>query len=115
MNTPNKHTLRWPVAIQEYRGNISIVHNDGNIHRNADGLRRWPLPNNFNNPACVEEEASPQMPIEQISVTDLNTNFFEEVRNSYTQDKHFSDLCQLLTKDCKNNSLKHGLDEIWRK
>ncbi|MBW0544795.1 hypothetical protein O181_084510, partial [Austropuccinia psidii MF-1] len=94
---------------------MTIVHKDGNIHQNADGLGRWPLPNNIYNPAYAPEEASPQIPIEGISVTDLNTTFFKEVRDSYTQDKNCSILCQLLTKDCKYNSLIHALDEIWRK
>ncbi|MBW0559109.1 hypothetical protein O181_098824 [Austropuccinia psidii MF-1] len=107
--------LRRQIAIQEYRGNMTIAQKHGNIHENADGLSRWPLTNNIDNPAYVPEEDSPQIPIEGISVTDLNTNFFEELRNSYTQDKNCSILCQLLTKDCKDNSLMNSLDEIWRK
>ncbi|MBW0550113.1 hypothetical protein O181_089828 [Austropuccinia psidii MF-1] len=107
--------LRWQIAIQEYRGNMTIVHKDGNIHKNADGLSRWPLPNNIDNPAYVTEEASPQIPIKGISVKDLNTTFFEEVRSSYTQDKNCRILFQLLTKDCKQNFLIHALDEIWKK
>ncbi|MBW0492912.1 hypothetical protein O181_032627 [Austropuccinia psidii MF-1] len=114
MKTPNRHMLRWQIAIQEYRGNMTIVHKDGNIPKNADGLSRWPLPNYINNPANVPEEASPQIPIEGISVTDLNTTFFEEVRNSYTQDRNFSILCQLPNKYCKDNSLIHALDEVWK-
>ncbi|MBW0515724.1 hypothetical protein O181_055439 [Austropuccinia psidii MF-1] len=110
---PNRNMLRWQIAIQEYGGNMTIVHKDGNIHKNADGLSRWPLPNNIDNPAYIPEEAFPQIPIQEISVPDLNTTFFEEVRNSYTQDKNCSSLCQLLTKDCKDNSLIHALDEIW--
>ncbi|MBW0548088.1 hypothetical protein O181_087803 [Austropuccinia psidii MF-1] len=98
---PNRHMLRWQIAIQEYRGNMTIVHKDGNIQKNADGLRRWPLQNNIDDRAYVPEEASPQIPIEGISVTDLNTTFFEEVRNSYTKDKNCRILLQLLTKDCK--------------
>ncbi|MBW0573761.1 hypothetical protein O181_113476 [Austropuccinia psidii MF-1] len=94
---------------------MTIVHKDGNIHRNADGLSRWPLPNNIDNPAYVPGEASPQIPIEGISVTDLKTTFFEEVRNSYTQDTNCSILCQLLKRDCKDNSLIHALDEVWKK
>ncbi|MBW0512100.1 hypothetical protein O181_051815 [Austropuccinia psidii MF-1] len=31
MKTPNRHMLRWQIAIQEYRGNMAIV------HKNADG------------------------------------------------------------------------------
>ncbi|MBW0563975.1 hypothetical protein O181_103690 [Austropuccinia psidii MF-1] len=94
MKKPSRHMLRWKIAIQEYRGNMNIVQKDGNINENADGLRRWPLPNNLDNPAYDPEEASPQIPIEGISFTDLNTTFFEEVRNSYTQDNNFSILCQ---------------------
>ncbi|MBW0544022.1 hypothetical protein O181_083737 [Austropuccinia psidii MF-1] len=63
MNTPNRNMLRWKIAIQEYRGNMTIVHKDGNIHKNADGLSKWPLPNNIDNPAYVTEEASPRIPI----------------------------------------------------
>ncbi|MBW0528387.1 hypothetical protein O181_068102 [Austropuccinia psidii MF-1] len=63
----------------------------------------------------VLKEVSSQIPIEGISVTDLNTTFFDEVRNSYTQDNNCSILCQLLTKDYKDNSLIHALDEIWKK
>ncbi|MBW0553673.1 hypothetical protein O181_093388 [Austropuccinia psidii MF-1] len=115
MKKPNRHMLRWLIAIQEYRGNMTIAHKDGNIDKNADGLRRWPLTINIDNPAYVPEEAFPQIPIEGISVTDLNTTFFEEVRNSYTQDTNCSILCQLLDKECKENSLMHALDEIWKK
>ncbi|MBW0535625.1 hypothetical protein O181_075340 [Austropuccinia psidii MF-1] len=115
MKTPNRHMLRWQIAIQEYMGNMTIVHKDGNIHKNSDGLSRWPLPYDINNPAYVPEEGSPQIPIERESVTDLNTTFFEELRSSYTQDKNRSILWQLLNKDCKDNSLIHALDEVWKK
>ncbi|MBW0561379.1 hypothetical protein O181_101094 [Austropuccinia psidii MF-1] len=94
MKTPNKHILRWQIAIKEYRGNMTIVNKDGNIHKIEDGLSRWPLPNYIDNFAYVPEEASPQVPIEGISITDLNTTFFEEVRNSYTQDTNYSILFQ---------------------
>ncbi|MBW0580287.1 hypothetical protein O181_120002, partial [Austropuccinia psidii MF-1] len=94
---------------------MTIVHKDWKIHKNADGLSRWPLPNNIDNPAYVTEEASLQIPIEGISVTDLNTSFFEEVRRSYTHVRNCRILCQLLDKDCKENSLIHALDEVWKK
>ncbi|MBW0561817.1 hypothetical protein O181_101532 [Austropuccinia psidii MF-1] len=107
--------LRWQIAIQEYRGNMTIAHKDGNIHKNADGLSRWPVPNDMDNPAYGPEEASPQIPIEGISVTALKITFFEEVRSSYAQDNNCSILFQLLNKDCKENSLIHALDEVWKK
>ncbi|MBW0525827.1 hypothetical protein O181_065542 [Austropuccinia psidii MF-1] len=40
MKTSNRHMLRWQIAIQEYRGNMTILHKTGNIHRNSDGLSR---------------------------------------------------------------------------
>ncbi|MBW0534020.1 hypothetical protein O181_073735, partial [Austropuccinia psidii MF-1] len=82
--------LRWQIAIQQYRGNTNIVHQDGDIHKNSDGLSRLKLKNDIDNPAYVPEEASLQIPIEGICVTELNTTFFEEVRNNYTQDKNCS-------------------------
>ncbi|MBW0536198.1 hypothetical protein O181_075913 [Austropuccinia psidii MF-1] len=115
MNIPNSHILRWQIAIQEYRGNMTIVDKDGNIHKNADGMRGRPIPNDIKNPAYLPDKTSPQIPIERISVTDLNTTSFDKLRNSCTQDKNCSVLCQLLTEDCKDNSLIHALDEICKK
>ncbi|MBW0562316.1 hypothetical protein O181_102031 [Austropuccinia psidii MF-1] len=115
MKAPDRHMLRWQIAKQEYRGNMPIVHKDWNIQKNADGLSRKQQPNNIDNPAYVPEEASPQILIEGISATDLNTTLFEEIRNSYTQDNNCSILCQLLTRDCKEYSLIHSLDEVWKK
>ncbi|MBW0500891.1 hypothetical protein O181_040606 [Austropuccinia psidii MF-1] len=115
MKAPNRHMLRWKIAIQGYRGNMNIVHKGGNINKNADGLRRWPLPNTIDNPVYIPEEASPHIPIEGISVTDVNTTFFEEVRSSYTQDRNCSILFQVATKYCKDKYLIHSLDEIWKK
>ncbi|MBW0535544.1 hypothetical protein O181_075259 [Austropuccinia psidii MF-1] len=77
-----QHMLRWQIAIQEYRGNMTIVHKAGNIHKNADGLSRWALANTPDNSAYVPLEAEPQIPIEGINITDIWTEFFEEVRKS---------------------------------
>ncbi|MBW0515768.1 hypothetical protein O181_055483 [Austropuccinia psidii MF-1] len=112
MKTPNIHILRWEIAIQEYRGNMTIVHKYGNVHKIADGLSRWTVTNDIDNPAYVPKRASPQIPIEERSVTELNTTFFGEVRNSYTKDKNFSILCHLINKDCKDSSLIHALNKI---
>ncbi|MBW0520721.1 hypothetical protein O181_060436 [Austropuccinia psidii MF-1] len=83
MKTPNRHMLRWQIAVQEYRGNINIVNRARNIHKNADGLSIWELPNTSDNPAYVPANAEPQIPIEGINITDVGTKFFEEVRGSY--------------------------------
>ncbi|MBW0528743.1 hypothetical protein O181_068458 [Austropuccinia psidii MF-1] len=93
------HMLRWQIAIQEYRGNMTIVQKDGNIHKNADGLSRWALPNTPDNPAYISTSAKPQIPIEVINITDVGTKFFEEARESYKKDKNFHILTSLLDKD----------------
>ncbi|MBW0575287.1 hypothetical protein O181_115002, partial [Austropuccinia psidii MF-1] len=78
METPNRHMLRWQIAIREYRGNMTIVHKAGNIHKNANGLSRLASANTPDNTAFVPLEAEPQIPIEGINITDIGTEFFEE-------------------------------------
>ncbi|MBW0586681.1 hypothetical protein O181_126396 [Austropuccinia psidii MF-1] len=104
--------LRLEIAIQEYRGNMTIVYKAGNIHKNADGLSRWALSNTADNPAYVPLKAEPHIPIEAINITDIGTEFFEEVRESYRQDKNCHILTSLLDKDCKYTSLVSSLDEV---
>ncbi|MBW0569791.1 hypothetical protein O181_109506 [Austropuccinia psidii MF-1] len=82
MKPPNRHMLRWQIAIQEYRGKMTIVHKAGNIHKNADEISRWALANIRDNPAYVPLEDEPQIPIEGINITDIGNEFFEEVRES---------------------------------
>ncbi|MBW0553310.1 hypothetical protein O181_093025 [Austropuccinia psidii MF-1] len=64
MKTPNRHMLRWQTAIQEYRGNKTIV------HKNSDGLSNRALENTPENQAWVPQEAHH---IEGIFVTDIGT------------------------------------------
>ncbi|MBW0501322.1 hypothetical protein O181_041037 [Austropuccinia psidii MF-1] len=103
--------LRWQIAIQGYRVNMTIAHKAGNIHRNADGLSRWALANTPDTPAYVPLEAEPQIPIKGINITDFGTKFFEEVRESYKQDNNFHILNSLLDKDCKDTSLTPAILE----
>ncbi|MBW0525445.1 hypothetical protein O181_065160 [Austropuccinia psidii MF-1] len=91
--------LRWQIAIQEYRGNMIIAHKTGRIHKNADGLSRWALATTPDNPAYVPLDAESHIPIEGIHITDIGTEFFEEVRESYKQDKNFHILTFLLDED----------------
>ncbi|MBW0496152.1 hypothetical protein O181_035867 [Austropuccinia psidii MF-1] len=37
MKTTNRHMFRWQIAIQEYRGNITLIYREGKGHTNADG------------------------------------------------------------------------------
>ncbi|MBW0515608.1 hypothetical protein O181_055323 [Austropuccinia psidii MF-1] len=57
MKTTNRPMLRWPIAIQVYRGNMTIIYKEGKSHTNADGLSRWTLDNFKSNPAYGPEVA----------------------------------------------------------
>ncbi|MBW0511070.1 hypothetical protein O181_050785 [Austropuccinia psidii MF-1] len=93
---------------------MTIADKAGNIHKNADGLSRWALANACENPAYLFFEAEPQIPIEGIKITNIGTELFEEVRESYKQYKNFHILTSLLDKDCKHTSLVNALDEVWK-
>ncbi|MBW0503540.1 hypothetical protein O181_043255 [Austropuccinia psidii MF-1] len=99
MKTVNRLMLTWKISIQEYRGNMTIVHKSGNIHKNADFLSRWALENTPENPAWVPQG---EHHIEGICVTDIGTEFFNQVKESYEMDKNRHILCQILMKDCKD-------------
>ncbi|MBW0562471.1 hypothetical protein O181_102186 [Austropuccinia psidii MF-1] len=86
MKTTNKHMLRWKIAIQEYRGNMTIIYKEDKIHTNADGLSRWPLDNVKSNPA-YEPEAAAKIPIHFMEIDRRrNFRFFEWAQGSGTLD-----------------------------
>ncbi|MBW0562625.1 hypothetical protein O181_102340 [Austropuccinia psidii MF-1] len=105
MKTLNRHMLRWQIAIKEYRGNITILHKSGNIQKSADCFSIPELPNIPDNPAYVPANAEPQIPIEGIKITDVGTEFFEEVIESYKQDTNCHIITSTLDKDCKDAAL----------
>ncbi|MBW0505151.1 hypothetical protein O181_044866 [Austropuccinia psidii MF-1] len=58
MKTTNRHMLRWQIAIQEYRVNMTIIYKEGKSHTNTYGLSRWPLDNVKSNPPYDLEVAA---------------------------------------------------------
>ncbi|MBW0580212.1 hypothetical protein O181_119927 [Austropuccinia psidii MF-1] len=93
---------------------MTIVYKAENIHKNSDGLSRWSLPNTPDNPAYAPTGAEPQIPSEGIDITEVGTEFFEEVIESYKLDKNCHTLTSPLDKDCKDAALANSLDEIWK-
>ncbi|MBW0551780.1 hypothetical protein O181_091495 [Austropuccinia psidii MF-1] len=93
---------------------MTIVHKTGDIHKNIDGISRWALAHTPDKPAYVPLEAEPQIPIEGINMTDIGTEFFEKVIESYKQDKNFHILPSFLDKNCKYTALVNSLDELWK-
>ncbi|MBW0577533.1 hypothetical protein O181_117248 [Austropuccinia psidii MF-1] len=73
MKTTHRHMLRCQIAIQEYRGNMTIIYKEGKRHTNADGLRRWPLDNVRSNPA-YDPEVAAKIPIHFMEI-DRRKNF----------------------------------------
>ncbi|MBW0528929.1 hypothetical protein O181_068644 [Austropuccinia psidii MF-1] len=98
IKTPNRNILILQIAIQEYRGLMTMVTKARNIHNNADGLGRWELPNTPDNDAYVPAQAETQIQIEGMRIKDVGTEFFEEVKESYKQDKNCHILTSLLEK-----------------
>ncbi|MBW0542570.1 hypothetical protein O181_082285 [Austropuccinia psidii MF-1] len=73
MKTINRRMLRWQIAIQEYRGNITIIYKEGKSHTNSYGLRRWPLDNVKRN-AAYDPEIAAKIPIHVMEI-DRRKNF----------------------------------------
>ncbi|MBW0502853.1 hypothetical protein O181_042568 [Austropuccinia psidii MF-1] len=93
---------------------MTIVHKAGEIPKNSDGLGRWELANTPDIPDYLNLKAEQQIPIEGINLTDIGTEFFEEVRESYKKETDFHSLTSLLDKDCKDTALVNSLDEVWK-
>ncbi|MBW0504043.1 hypothetical protein O181_043758 [Austropuccinia psidii MF-1] len=70
------------------------------------------LPNTPDNPSHVPANAEPKSPIGGINITDVGTEFFEEIRERYKKDKNCNVLTSLLDKDCKDTALANSLDYI---
>ncbi|MBW0472930.1 hypothetical protein O181_012645 [Austropuccinia psidii MF-1] len=69
--------LRWQIAIQEYRGNMTIIYKEGKSHSNAYGLRRWPLNNVKSNPA-YDSEVAAKIPIHFMEIYRRKNFIFSE-------------------------------------
>ncbi|MBW0578941.1 hypothetical protein O181_118656 [Austropuccinia psidii MF-1] len=87
--------LRWQIAIQEYRGNMTIIYKEGKSHTNADGLSRWPLDNVKSNPAYDPEvqESRTGSPAGRTLVRAYKDNKFFFIHGLlYHREKHTSAL-----------------------
>ncbi|MBW0514503.1 hypothetical protein O181_054218 [Austropuccinia psidii MF-1] len=94
--------LKWQIAIQEYRGNMTIFH----------VISRWALAHTDEVPACVPQQ---EHHIKGIFVTAIGTELFNKVKESYKIDKSCHIFCPLLMKDFKYPSLSSKLDETYKK
>ncbi|MBW0526760.1 hypothetical protein O181_066475 [Austropuccinia psidii MF-1] len=91
---------------------MTIAHKAGSIKKNADGFSRWELLKKPENPTNFPENAEPQITIEGINITDIGTESFEEVRESYKKDNKLHILAYVLDKDCKYTALSNSSEDI---
>ena len=115
MKTPNRHMLRWQIAIQQYRNNMTIVHKSGHKHQNADGLSRWALPNTPDNPAWEPENKERDFPILGIHVCDLEDAFYDLIRKSYSESPETAILKELLDQEKPDPALVKSLPDKLKK
>ncbi|MBW0536751.1 hypothetical protein O181_076466 [Austropuccinia psidii MF-1] len=87
---------------------MTLVHKDGNTHKNSDGFSRCALPDTPNNHDYVPENAEPQIPIDGINITDVGTEFFEEDLEDAALANYLHDIC----KTSYDNGRFHLLDGI---
>ncbi|MBW0471300.1 hypothetical protein O181_011015 [Austropuccinia psidii MF-1] len=69
--------LRWQIAIQDYRGNMTIIYKEGKIHTNSDGVSRWPMDNVRSNPA-YDPEVAAKIPIHFMEIDRRKSFRFSE-------------------------------------
>lgn len=111
LSTPNRHMLRWQLAIQEYRGRMSIIHREGKAHANAEGLSRAALPNDSSNPAAdLDPEELPQ--IHAIAMIDLKDEFFETIRDGYREDAKLFRVRELMETPSRQAQIPADLPKI---
>ncbi|MBW0461656.1 hypothetical protein O181_001371 [Austropuccinia psidii MF-1] len=89
---------------------MTIENTAENIHNSYNVFRRFELPNTPDIPSYVPTNAEPQIPTEGINITNLGTEFFEGVRESYKQYNNYHILTFLIEKYCKDADLANSLD-----
>ncbi|MBW0581870.1 hypothetical protein O181_121585 [Austropuccinia psidii MF-1] len=118
MKTTNRHMLRWQIAIQEYRGNISIIYKEGKIpihFMEIDRMKNFRCSEwapgsgtpDSGNTDCEETET----PILGISSSKLKNEFFSAVLKSYAKQKQCGTLLQLLQQKYRSPELESQLQE----
>ncbi|MBW0467968.1 hypothetical protein O181_007683 [Austropuccinia psidii MF-1] len=119
--TTNRHMLRWRIAIQEYRGNMSIIYKEVKSHTNADG--HWIMKKNFRFSEWAPESGTPDSgntssegtdtPKLGIIPSELHTEFFNAVMKTYVKHKQCGILLQLLHQKYRSPELESQLEESW--
>ncbi|KAK4697324.1 hypothetical protein P7C70_g8228, partial [Phenoliferia sp. Uapishka_3] len=104
----------FEMAIQEYRGRMTIRHRKGITHINADGMSRMSLPNVESNPASdlQDEEIGT---VHALSFVEFKNEFFDAIKESYQKDNAIRRIYTVLTQpDVDPTAMLSGLDSKLR-
>lgn len=93
---------------------MKMIHRDGLIHKNADELSRWALPNESSKPAADGEELNREVPIMAVCVSGLAENFWQSVESSYKGNWNIVFLVIILKSKNVQQDLVAQLDEPWK-
>ncbi|MBW0578284.1 hypothetical protein O181_117999 [Austropuccinia psidii MF-1] len=110
METTNRHMLRWQIAIQEYRGNMTIIYKED--RRRSFRFCEWAPESGTLDSGNTDSEGI-ETPILGISSSELHNKFFSAVQKSYAKHKQCSILLQLLQQKYRSPELEAQLEEPW--
>ncbi|MBW0568553.1 hypothetical protein O181_108268 [Austropuccinia psidii MF-1] len=99
MKTTNRHILRWKIAIQEYRGIMTIKY------------KKDPYP--FHGDSGNTDSEGTETPILGISSSELHNESLSAVPKSYAKHKQCGILLQLLQQKYRSPELESHLEEPW--
>lgn len=100
VKNPNRHMLRWQLAIQEHRGQMTIHHKPGVTNKNADGLSRCALPNDVSNPAA--ELTDNVAVIYAINIAELNDDLDATIKAGIDLDARLARIREALRSETED-------------
>ncbi|MBW0506902.1 hypothetical protein O181_046617, partial [Austropuccinia psidii MF-1] len=120
MKTTNRHRLRWQIAIQEYRGNMTIIYKEAEIPIHFMKIDRtknfrfseWAPESGTLDSGSTYSEGK-QTPILGISSSELHNKFLSAVLKFYSKHKQCGILLKLLQQKYRSPELESQLEEPW--
>ncbi|MBW0544418.1 hypothetical protein O181_084133 [Austropuccinia psidii MF-1] len=110
MKATKRHMLRWQRAIQEYRGNMTIIYKED--RKKNSRFSEWAPESGTPDSGDTDSEGT-ETPILGISSSELHNEFFNAVMNTYSKHKQCGILLQLLQQKYRTPELQYQLEEPW--
>ncbi|MBW0539396.1 hypothetical protein O181_079111 [Austropuccinia psidii MF-1] len=110
MKTTNRHLLQWQIAIQEYRGNMTVIYKED--RKKNFRFSEW-APESGTLDSGNTDSKETETPILGISSSELHNEFLSAVLKSYAKNKQCGTLMQLLQQKYRSPELESQLEEPW--